>query len=1263
MEFELIAQMWETLGPTLFRGGIAAIQALLARNPDVVATAIAKSTLKTPDYAVEPALERWTQTEAFHEALSWLVDGRRGAIGEFAESFIDESGFYVVENLEESAKEVLAVFFGELLGALLRGPDGILVLHNRVDRVPADSAALVNQNTDFRADELKAEMRDLRDAVASLQVTPAGESTSHEDTFAIDSLDESVEPQLSAARELIQQGNVRSARVLLQLIKGERHSLSPVQEFRLATNLGVCALAMDDEESAFAEFDRALKLRPNDPMALANGSVVARLREEHTQAEDLARKALAFDAEHSQAGVALIEALHARGALDEIEMTFEVQSWMATDGPCRATVARVFSEQHRFDESIALARGAVEIDPVDIIAGLTLAVCLLSAAQKGQRRDAPRLCSEVIKQSDQTWGSLDGTEMEQQRLQVLTVRGAALAMLGSTTEAIRDFDEVLRRAPGDSIALLNRGLALCAAGEFKDGRLSLEQISDEALREQAILPLAAAALAANVPLEAVAALRGSFSLNSATWEDVRRAEILIEAEIAANVEDTVSHDLAGLQTGQRDGPLILVLQGSHSLARGDAESAEQTYQQALELVPDQDKHEVLWRLANCYSRLERYNDGANCLETVVNGDVVHEGAIPLLFQLRNSLQVQKALQWSRRIRSEHPQPSKFALLTEAEVLTYLGDSIGAVRCWEEICKRDDATMSDLTSYAQSLIWIGSRDDARAVTLTVRSNELRDEPRQLLRLANVKLLLGERDGLDDAYNAWRYGIGDPDVHLGYFSMFMSQSTEIANPQQVTQGCAVLLKEGSTEEWWNILDHGEELRGQREFLPADEGTKGLLGGQVGGSVVLRDDVEQRVCKVLAIQSKYVRAFQEIAVSYSTRFPTSQALSSIPADPDEMANILGLVDERHQFVRDLEQLYLDDQIPLSHLFGRLQRPAPEVWRACTRSGGLRVRFSQGTDLEAQVSAHHLSVADSIVLDMVSLLTLHRLALGEQLKQRFKAVRIPQCVIDEIRQMVFEVTVGAQPGGYLGRNVDGTYAWVELTEAEWLDHQSFARSVLEFVNGFDPIAAYPAAEFDYESVEGLRDFLTPAGAGAIFAGDEDSTRQPLLVSDDYGLSSIAGALGIHAVNSQGLLLELRRCAFLTDLQYSSHIAELASMNYRFIRVNAADVLRLLEENGYVTDGHTLALLGTLEGPDCNEDSAVAVISDIIVSLSLQSLLQMRESLLITALLGTLHRGRGTSLALRKCLAILDSKLSAFPTVRYRIQSIVRDYIAFVNG
>ena len=141
-----------------------------------------------------------------------------------------------------------------------------------------------------------------------------------------------------------------------------------------------------------------------------------------------------------------------------------------------------------------------------------------------------------------------------------------------------------------------------------------------------------------------------------------------------------------------------------------------------------------------------------------------------------------------------------------------------------------------------------------------------------------------------------------------------------------------------------------------------------------------------------------------------------------------------------------------------------------------------------------------------MIALLTVHRLRLSEHLRTRFSRITIPQLVFDEIQYAVYQMRIGPAPSGHAGKDEDGQYTLSEMTEDAWKERQAFARAVLELADTFERIPSYTM--LDADNPQAAIDVLTPAGAGAVFIGEEQSKVRPVLIADDLPLANVARAM-----------------------------------------------------------------------------------------------------------------------------------------------------------
>ena len=1146
----------------------------------------------------------------------------------------------------EQAPQV-AAWFAQLIGKLPAGTQSMLALANHLESLHDGT----RRETALEFADLKAQLPSL----IAQAIAPHG--LAGQETFP-NSAHSKLAARIDFARELIDQGQGRSARRILEGLGNETETIPVELRFRIVTNLAACALADEEIDRARDLLEEAHRLQPDNPKAIANAAVAAQLGNDSERALALAREALALESRHSQATAVLIEGLWQTGQSEALEDLVATESWITQDQQCALILASIRTQQSRFDEAATLCRSRVEADPEDASAHLALGECLLNHAQAD--RHAVGYTDEVIgrlqqaeSEATQAVGLLQTTELRARRHRALVIRACARGFLGVTDEAMHDFDEVLGEAPHHPDAAFDKGLFLLYEGRLAEARVVFEGIRDSERKAEAVLPLADVCLASGDAATAAQLLQGTLILDCPNWEDIHRAEILYQAEAAVGDEDSVTPILEAARERHPDDPRLLTLSAACRSQLDDPEGAENLLLRALEHAGESDRLMILLHLGVHYQNLGRFSEAADQFAEVVNGVASQPAAIPLLICLRNSQRLREALDWARAIQKTHRQSPRLALEVEAEILEHVGDVRTAVSRYQELCARPDATPVHRVMLASAQFRCGERAAARGTVRRINTAELRDEPQVVLKLALLKLLLDMEGCLEDAYLARRYRTDDPAAHLGYMGLFLVHEGECVDPDHVGPGCAVLLKNDEAQQWWHILDDGEESRDRHELTPSDDLAQRLLGRQVGDTIVLRESIEELTYKVSEVQSKFVRAFQETSEEFSTRFPDNVNLSRIRVDGNDFSSIFQVVDQRDRLFRQAERLY-DEGLPFVSFCSLVGKSTVEGWHGWARDPSKRLRFGAGTPEEASQARTLLQGADGIVLDMPALLTVHELGLAEQLRRRFSRVAVPQQVIDELQEAAY-ATMGGPVSGSLGRDSDGRYTMTEMSNDDSTRWQNYVCSILQFAESFERVAAYHL--LDTDDVEKLMDVLTPAGAGAVYAGDEHSTARLVLVSDDLGLSNLARFVGTDSVNTQAVLRELHCSNGLSDEEYSSLIERLVLLNYKFVQVRAEDIVRRLEANGYMTTDGTRAMLKTLEGPDCSEESAVTVGAQVVTELAGRAPPQQLH-LLLSVVVATIQRGRAPRPVLLRFRNAIADALVLDPVMRHQLLPTVDFYI-----
>ena len=484
------------------------------------------------------------------------------------------------------------------------------------------------------------------------------------------------------------------------------------------------------------------------------------------------------------------------------------------------------------------------------------------------------------------------------------------------------------------------------------------------------------------------------------------------------------------------------------------------------------------------------------------------------------------------------------------------------------------------------------------------------------------------------------------------MFFGRDKGCIEPDRVRPGCAVCLKTESSEKWWLILEDDEDSLSSYEIPRTVSPARELLGHRVGDTIVLREGLETLSYEIVAIQSKFVRAFQEIVDEFSTRFPENEGMYRVDFKDNDFSPLFRTVDERFRLGNAVEKLYIQGRLPFVSFCYIMGRSVHEVWSTCTQGDFIPIRFGKGDNAESMQAGKLLKDANELVLDAVALLTVHKLGLLEHLRCRFSRIRVPQEVIRELQRENALMIMGSRPAGWLGKDVTGQYSLSEVSEEDWDNRRKCLQSVLEFAESLESVPSYRL--LDTDDLEGLVDELTDVGAAAAHFGDDETDSTCLLLCDDHLLSEYARSIGVGSVNSQDVLLELYRSGIINNKEYSRFIEQLILLNYRFVRIRSVDIICRLKASGYTTTDGTRAMFKTLEGPECSEDGALAVAADVLIKVEGTALPGQTE-LILAMIVATLKHGRDPARVLPRFRDILASRLALAPTTRDRlVRSVV---------
>jgi nucleoside phosphorylase/Flp pilus assembly protein TadD len=197
--------------------------------------------------------------------------------------------------------------------------------------------------------------------------------------------------EMNAARDLLSKGHARAARLILDSLAKKVCDEGFTEElrFRLETNLGGSALALQEYQTAEEHFEAALTIRPSDSKALANRAQIALVLGQVVVGLDYAIRAMSLSPRDPHVMSVYLRSLDANGRIQEVQGLVRQNPWLYDNPECAFTLAHLAYDDGRYEEAEKLARTSAEQTPDDAQAFELLARSIVVPLESGLERNPP----------------------------------------------------------------------------------------------------------------------------------------------------------------------------------------------------------------------------------------------------------------------------------------------------------------------------------------------------------------------------------------------------------------------------------------------------------------------------------------------------------------------------------------------------------------------------------------------------------------------------------------------------------------------------------------------------------------------------------------------------------------------------------------------------------------------------------------------------------------------------------------------------------
>ena len=587
----------------------------------------------------------------------------------------------------------------------------------------------------------------------------------------------------------------------------------------------------------------------------------------------------------------------------------------------------------------------------------------------------------------------------------------------------RDLDTALEIEPLNPDLLKKRAISAFEDGERESAIEFLEKIQSTSEVPEVPIILANFLFASNRFEEAITKLNDFLSTNPSSELQKEANRLLIRVYIAHGCFTEAQQISRNMRELCPTNILYLVDAARISSATGKHDEALSQLKEAYDYAQSSEEFLEVVELADQLYIHEQFKEAATLYEKLADTNQNTELTLGLLASYYNAGEIGKALEICQELREKY---GPLENISEREVIIY--EEIGDMNQAEAICRvylNKFPSDNDMRIRLGMVYYRSSKEEEIDRVLDGFFDPKNLSLPASVQLAHLYHVRSEPEkSLQFMYEVRRTHFDNPDAHLKYIGLFYQvekRIPEVLNPTQVQLNTAVQIDSSDQSIWYIIEERDDADIKRNERDVNDDWAKQLLGKIENDEVNFgRTPLGPKIGKIADVKSKYVYALQESFQKFPELFPDDEGLWSIKLDEssnnfkDDSSNttdstniqsILEITDKQHEASLQIEDVYKEHLPPIGVFMNWTGRDVLEAWSFLTNKTDLGIRCCVGSAKEkSQAFALLKESKPKLVVDIISLITLHCLEAADIVVKGFGKLSVAQSTIDGLLQIIHE-------------------------------------------------------------------------------------------------------------------------------------------------------------------------------------------------------------------------------------------------------------------
>ena len=792
-------------------------------------------------------------------------------------------------------------------------------------------------------------------------------------------------------------------------------------KYSILTNMATAQFALNNEQDAAKLLLKAFQYNSDDEKAFSNRALAHLILGEVEKAKEYANQTLEKNYSNTDARIILIGISAEEEPLDEV--IEEVPKYLRNEPQIAYAISELAKQRGNFEAAKRWGETMVEqgntpdfkaafatilINQV-LEDNFAVGTSQLYEAQKQQLQRAIGFLTEA-------WNTVSNTELKDHRADWIINRGIAHFHLGELTKATEDLDTALEIEKSNPILIKNSALLAFECGDISKAVELLEKIQSAPEVPEAPIVLANILLASKRLDEAITKLNNFLQTDLSPELQEKASHLLIDVYIAdKRFDDALEISIAMRESTPMSVTNLVDAARIYSANEKRAEAVS-LLKEAYNYVRDGAEFLDIVMLADQLYIHDLFKEAATLYEKFADTSQNSQLTQWLVQSYYNSGEIGKALEICQKLREKY---GPLENISELEVVIY--EEIGDMNQAETICK------DYLKKFPND---IGMR--IRLGMILFRSNKEEEIDNVLESFPNSKnysflenlslevcvqfvqlhqIRLQPEKALKIMYEVRRTRFDKPDAHLRYIGTFFfveKEIPEVLSPTQVQKNTAVQVNI-SDEGYEYIIEERDDADIKRHELDVNAPfAQQLLGKEK--NVVIR--IGKKTVKIVDIKSKFSYAYQDSFRKYEHLFPTDEGMETIKLDvsaeiddKERFQPMFDRLDKQQEYFDQIEKLYKENNLTIGQFAALVGSNSLDTWGSLMGNPELGIRCNIG-DLEERNNALNLlnRSKPKLVVDIISLITLHSLDAADIVVSAFGKLCIAQSTIDELQRIISE-------------------------------------------------------------------------------------------------------------------------------------------------------------------------------------------------------------------------------------------------------------------